>query len=73
MSSQTSDRSPTVVCVYRRVMLVPQNEGKLRASVPALNRLYASFLIALFEIEGGKVDVISVREEQYPPNISSTV
>ena len=73
MSSQTSDRSPTVECVYCRVMLVPQNQGKLCASVPALHRLHASFLIALLQIEGGKVDIIPVWEKQYPPNISSIV
>ena len=73
MSSHAPDRPPTVVCVYCRVMLVPQNEGKLCASVPALHRLHASVLITLLEIEGGKVDVISVWEKQYPPNMSSTV
>ena len=53
-------------------MLVPQNQAELYAGVPAFGRLLVPIFIALFQIEGRKVDVISKWEEEHSPNIRST-
>lgn len=54
--------SLTVHYVYRRVMLVPHNQAELDTSVPTLRRLLISIFVALFEIEGREVDVVSKRK-----------
>lgn len=63
MSARTSITrlllSLTVHNVYRWVMLVPQNQTELYTSVPALRRLLVSIFVALFEVEGREVDVVS--------------
>ena len=54
--------SLTVHYVYRRVMLVPHNQAELDTSVPTLRRLLISIFVALFEVEGREVDVVSKRK-----------
>ena len=48
-------------------MLVPQDQSKLGAGIPAVRGLLIPFFVALFKVEGGEVDVVSKREKEYPP------